>query len=230
MMRTLLILAVLLSADGPVFGQKDGTKVDFREPITYHVPDGMTTPASLRIEHPNQQGPYCGPNCLYIILRLKGVAANPSEVSSRVPTGPAGSSLANLKAASESFGLKAEVRKVVMDDLPRFRAPYIFHLTTPAEGGVRPTEARDYFVVVTSAQPDGAVAGVNPNSGHRAIWTPSYLSRNISGCVMIVGDPAAKLFSTSRLTLLVVFGGLTAYNIWLAVAAPPRSPSLPAPV
>ena len=40
-----------------------------------------TVPESLQLEQPWQTGPYCGPNCLYFLVKLQGRPVSHGEVA-----------------------------------------------------------------------------------------------------------------------------------------------------
>src|SRR5947209_378462 len=88
-----LAVVVLASAAGPSAAQPAAKQPwppkDFvPEPITpplsdkhvYDVPEGLTTPDHLRFDLPFQNGPYCGPNALFLLLRLYHVDVKYEDV------------------------------------------------------------------------------------------------------------------------------------------------------
>jgi ABC-type bacteriocin/lantibiotic exporter with double-glycine peptidase domain len=190
------------------------------EPITYIVPEGMTTPQHLRFELPSQLGPFCGPNSLYLLLRLKGIPVEYGQLVKRLEITPRGCSLAELQELGESYGLPCEVRKVTLKDLDLLVPPFILHINTPASSSQQATEGRDHFVVVTRREvgAEGTLSGVDPSSGAKTVWSPSYLSRNFSGYVLTPRDAPAK--SSAVLVLGVVFALLTVGNLLLAFWKP----------
>lgn len=184
------------------------------ESITYDVPEGLTTPEYLRFEQSSQLGPYCGPNSLYLLLKLKGILVNYEDLVKQIPVTPQGCSLAELRDVGESRGLTCEVRKLTLKELDLLQPPYILHINTPAEGAQQSTGARDHFVVVTRREPGGALVGVDPSSGNRSTWSKAYLSRNFSGYVLMSQQDPAKR-SAGNLALGALFIFLTICNLIL---------------
>src|SRR4051812_42661010 len=67
------------------FEQYKGDKNIVGKPITYEVPKGLTTPESLRFDRAFQQGNRCGPNGLYLMLRLRGIKVNYDDLLAKIP-------------------------------------------------------------------------------------------------------------------------------------------------
>jgi hypothetical protein len=191
------------------------------DPITYFVPEGLTTPDHLRFERASQSGPYCGPNCLYLLLRLKNFPVEYKELVSKLDIKPQGCSLAELQELAQVCGLPCEVRKVSLKELEQLEPPFILHLTTPAGASQDPSAGRDHFVVATRREPaGGSLVGVDPSSGNKTAWSEAYLSRNFSGYVLTPRVSPAK--RSDVIALGVLFGLLTAGNLVLALWKPKR--------
>jgi hypothetical protein len=210
----------LVSAQESVGGRPTATREANAPPIEYFVPLGLTTPEHLRFEHISQSGPYCGPNSLYILLKLLNTSVSYEELVHGINVGAMGCSLADLQNAAQAYGVPCEVRKVSAKELGLLMPPYVLHLSTPAESSLQSTGARDHFVVVTRRESSGGLVGIDPSSGNSMAWTPAYLSRNFSGYVMAPRDPPGASPLRGRLIAIVFFILLTLFNLKLARKSP----------
>lgn len=84
----------------------------------------------------------CGPNSLYMLLKLSGIDVKFSDVMTYYPKDPGGMSLLELKEAAARFGLTAEVRRCTNDDLRTIPLPVIAHVN------YGPTEQADHYIVI----------------------------------------------------------------------------------
>src|SRR2546423_815089 len=94
--------------------------------------------ASLRVANRS-----CGPNSLYLLLRLSGVEVGHDVIDRYYPGHPDGMSMLELKRACADFGLAADVRRCTKADLRELPFPVIAHVRYGS-----PEEA-DHYVVIT---------------------------------------------------------------------------------
>lgn len=71
----------------------------------------------------------CGPNALYLFLRVRGWRGELNEIYDRVPTGKKGCSLLELQRASESMGISTAAFRTDIDGLRAVRMPVITYHT-----------------------------------------------------------------------------------------------------
>lgn len=98
------------------------------------------TPASHDRSEYWQAGPYCGPNALYYLLRLKGVSVDHRALLADLNPGESGSSLLELCEAARRHGVAAtavQASAARLDDVP---TPFIAHLPNPT--------FKDHFALV----------------------------------------------------------------------------------
>jgi len=88
----------------------------------------------------------CGPNCLYMLLSLKGQSVSYRAVRDAVPVGPHGSTLEDLRRAAARFGVDAAVVRCGVEELTPF-LPAIVHVD-PMDGG------EGHFVLLLGAKGD----------------------------------------------------------------------------
>jgi ABC-type bacteriocin/lantibiotic exporter with double-glycine peptidase domain len=78
----------------------------------------------------------CGPNSLYLLLRLSGATLSYHDVAPYYPTHPNGMSMLELKRACADFGLTADLRHCTQADLRVIPLPVIAHVHDGPEGEV----------------------------------------------------------------------------------------------
>lgn len=115
-------LAILLTLGGPLLA--DGVQGS----------PSATVPESLRLEQPWQTGPYCGPNCLYFLLKLKGRPVSHAEVVGAFGELQVGASLWDLMRVGEHFAVPLTVVQADERSLARLPTPFVAHLGTAGEG------------------------------------------------------------------------------------------------
>jgi hypothetical protein len=85
----------------------------------------------------------CGPNSLYLLLRLSGVEVGDRDIARYYPRHPEGMSMLEMKRACADFGLAADIRRCTKDDLRALRYPVIAHVF------YGPQNEADHYVVIT---------------------------------------------------------------------------------
>jgi len=119
----------------------------------------------------------CGPNGLYLMLRLYGIPVT-GGVTRYAPSHPHGMSLLELRNAFADFGLPVEIREYTVDDLcKRFRSP-LLALTNYFLGGT------DHYVVIVAADSD-SVCYIDPTTARVRTKSPEELSRSWRGYVIV---------------------------------------------
>ncbi len=139
------------------------------------APEGLLERLGLRMEgwqRPNA----CGPNCLFVFLRLQGHRITHEEVLAGVATGDQGVSLASLKAYSVASGVPAEVVFTTPAALAEVPLPAIAHVG--ADGG------SGHFVLVSSVAGD-QVSVVDGGTGERKTIGRAAFERAWSGYLLV---------------------------------------------
>jgi ABC-type bacteriocin/lantibiotic exporter with double-glycine peptidase domain len=193
-------------AAGPALAQdlKIPTGPPPRGPIIYDVPEGVMTPPRLQLERSFQSGVRCGPNALFLLLRLCRVNVDYETVLKATPIGKNGASLEDLRKTAVEFGLTAQIRgDVSPDDLTRSRLPAIVHLK--ASGGPTNPERQDHFIVVADRTKVGDFQGVDTTNMTFAIYTVEALARNMSGYALFPQNSrVANVYRVALGVLLIV--------------------------
>ena len=197
--------------------------------IEYKVPDDLATPDALRFDRPFQQGPRCGPNGLFVLLRLCGVDATYEEVLRSVPLTEKGSDIDSLRKAAAQFGLDTEVRKLTPEELQTAPKPMLVHLTTPASGTGHRHEPTGHFTVVTYIDPMGKIQGIDTSNALYTSWNVDHYARGASGyCLVPVATTRSWLFSAQGVFLVANFVLLVVANLVLMAQVQKKEAHAPA--
>lgn len=179
--------------------------------IKYEVPENMTTPDAYRFDMPFQQGPRCGPNGLYVLLRLKGIPVKYDDVMKSMTLTDRGIDIDTLQKTARSFGLDAEVRKLTPEELEHSPKPILVHLNTPASAPGRSREPTGHFTVVTKVDSGGYVQGIDTSNALFTSWSVDHYARGASGYCLVPVESARSwlvrprgLFLTGTFVLLLV--------------------------
>lgn len=208
------------------------------KPVVIEVPEGLTTPERLRFDRPFQQGKRCGPNGVFVMLRLRGIKANYDEVVAKAPLTDRGSDLESLRRLALEYGLPTEVRRLTVEELATVTKPVLVHIETPAAGTGRDAEASGHFLVITKVMPDGEHRGIDTTNALFTSWTPQFFARNATGyCLVIAGESRAWLLSPRGLLPGTSFLLIVALNlvVWLraekraSAASHPQVAASPSP-
>lgn len=153
-------------------------------------PPGQKTSAPSLPEYlggapPWVSGPRCGPNSLFVLLMLNGMAADIDDVASRCRiSATTGCSIDDLQRVAGELGLATEVRFVAPSAMPELRRPFIAHLSP---GDERSTSG--HFLVVFDHRPSNGDFGViDGTSGIHSYRNAGILARSLSGYVLVLRD------------------------------------------
>jgi ABC-type bacteriocin/lantibiotic exporter with double-glycine peptidase domain len=158
---------------------------------SFNLPKGPDRlPAYLELDHVFQSGKLCGPNGLYLILRVAGKQVTYQQVLERFTVGPSGVSLADIQRVAEEFGLHGELRKNLSpSELLRTPMPAIVHLATSSPDSS--SAAKDHFLVLTRVKPrfthssEIEANGFDTTNLLRVVFTGASLSRSMSGYALL---------------------------------------------
>jgi hypothetical protein len=151
------------------------------------IPKGRAFPDHLMYGTSWQEPVLCGPNALYVLLRLCDFGVDRERVMKLVPITPTGSSLADLSRAATALGLSHEVRKVSPSELFRLPPPFLVHEDIRSND----PEVRDsgHFFVIVRFKDNGQIGIIDGVSGVYQFVEAARFDRSFSGYVMI---PRAK--------------------------------------
>jgi hypothetical protein len=174
------VLILELAAVGSVAATEDATA----------VPSSLGTSAPRLPEYlggaPSWvSGPRCGPNCLFVLLMINGLAADIDDVTSRCRiSSKTGCSIDDLQRAAGESGLATDVRFVAPSAMPDLRMPFIAHLSPGDE-----RSPSGHFLVVFDYRPSNGDLGViDGTSGIHSYRNAGILARSLSGYVLVPRD------------------------------------------
>lgn len=99
------------------------------------VSSDLQTHASERLIESWRDGKRCGPNSLYVLLRLAGRRVSYSQVQDVITLHENGVSIDELENASRELGLAlVSLRAGSIEDLECYHSPFIAHLSGNREG------------------------------------------------------------------------------------------------
>ncbi len=100
----------------------------------------------------------CGPNSLYMFVRMHGATVSYNEIEQNVKISESGVSILQLRDTARSVGVQADVRRYLrLHDLSRCRLPLIAHLHTE-------TTTSGHFVLIVSIA-ESAVSFIDGTTG-----------------------------------------------------------------
>src|SRR3989442_841611 len=92
-------------------------------------------PWSLRLDQPWQSGKTCGPNALYVLLKVHKKSIAYADLLERLAPPEEGNSLLELQSAAGASGLDTEVLKTTRKGLASVAKPFIAHLALEGNKG-----------------------------------------------------------------------------------------------
>jgi predicted double-glycine peptidase len=113
------------------------------------------SPAPLTEEDVLRKQMSCGPNSLYLLLKLWGRPVPYGELEKDLPVEERGISMLQLRDAAQRHGLRATVCRYTMDELQNRPLPLIAHFPEEVAG-----KAGGHYVVVVKVVPQGDERGV----------------------------------------------------------------------
>jgi hypothetical protein len=120
----------------------------------------------------------CGPNSLYMLLKLHNVPVDHGVIEKHIPSNREGMSLLELQEASNALGLRTQVRRCSIDELQRtFRSPVIAILNL--EGG-----PHHHYVVIVDITQD-TVTALDGTTGEKNTFPTRWLKRGWPGYVLM---------------------------------------------
>lgn len=140
----------------------------------------VDVPAERELTEIERMSVMCGPNSLYLMLRMSGRLIDDDVVSEYIPSRREGMSLVELRNACARFGLRTEVRCVVPQDLGA-NAPL------PMVARIRATSStlNDAHYVVVFEMDDETLTVVDATSGAIETYRRELLPNIWTGYVLV---------------------------------------------
>jgi predicted double-glycine peptidase len=129
-----------------------------------------------------QSAPYCGLNCLFVVLSLHGSVVDYKSLKKEVAVTNRGASLLDLKAVAAKYGYAAEVIRTTPADLRHLDLPIIALL-----GADMGPELNGHYVVVCG-EIDADVFVIDGTSGNLDQMSTTLFNRAFSGYVLAKRD------------------------------------------
>jgi Peptidase C39 family len=158
----------------------------------------------------------CGPNSLYMLLALHDVPVDYQIIEKYIPPHREGMSLAELREASNTLGLRTEVRRCSTDELcHRFQSPVIAYVR--AFNGGSQLNGTHYVVVIGIT--DDSITLLDGTTGKMGTFPRLWFNDFWLGYVLL---PVSDQFTSFRILLTVSLCGWLLLAFWaLKVATKP---------
>jgi hypothetical protein len=158
-----------------------------RKPTTYREREEMlgnrgiaadlsisNAPITISVDDLWQTGPYCGANCMYAWLTLKGLKVSYNEVKSKVKTAKQGANLLEMRNVGRSYGFEhLDVYDVPEERLRYVRRPFIALLKSSM-----PIDNLGHYVLVSKVDDHSVYAIDGTSAGYvtsdRAVFGQGY--------------------------------------------------------
>jgi len=181
-----------------------------KEPIVFISPPGLTTPEYLRFDLPMQSGNRCGPNGIFMLLRICGVDCSYQEIVDAISLEEKGANIAQLCEVTQKHGISCEVRKNLSpEDVANAPKPLILHLS--AERARKSSLPQDHFALITHMAENHDYIGIDTTNGTNARFHPQAIARSMTGNALIVTDLNSSLSGNGDWRL-------TSFGCWSIVA------------
>lgn len=151
----------------------------------------------------------CGVNALYVYLRLHAVATRLHSVGRVTLSSPNGSSMLDLKQASDRLGLASKVVHCSASELPSMATPFIARCLSPTK------RQTGHYVVVTGRLADGSFTYIDSITGFQNVQDRDAFQATWSGYALVATRGTAMdvaAMSCGALVasaLIVAFAGVT---------------------
>jgi ABC-type bacteriocin/lantibiotic exporter with double-glycine peptidase domain len=144
---------------------------------------------SLKFNAAWQQPNRCGPNALYVLLRLKGIAASYDEVLGHFRIDDRrGVSLADLSRVADNFKLRHRIIKVSDAEITKLTPPFIVHEIIRLQSQGAPEEEGHFFVLNkfdTNSKSELNFNIIDGVSGYYEQISAERVARSFSGYVLL---------------------------------------------
>lgn len=176
LVRSLPIIAALCTVAGPALKAA---------PTMLSAADGVSlrpVPERLRLEPPWTHGSKCGPNSLFVLLRLRGVDVSLEAVTSHFKAVDSrGCSLHDLQTSAADCGMQSDVSFISARDLSRVQPPFIAHLAHSD----RQPHGGHFLTVFEYRSSEDDFGIIDGTSGVHSYIAADSLHRSFSGYVLV---------------------------------------------
>ncbi|MDR1924087.1 MAG: hypothetical protein LBQ66_06905 [Planctomycetaceae bacterium] len=144
----------------------------------------------------------CGPNALYVLMKLEGCNVTLEQVKNLVPLDPVkGCSMESLIHASEKLGFPVEARFAKPSDISKIPRPFILHGITSQEKNI------GHFVVVVDFDKKKNIYALIDPIRETYGWNPeSSLLYGYSGYILIPCYPSIRKWNIISGLALIICG------------------------
>ena len=153
-----------------------------------------------------QTGPFCGANCLFVLLNLKDIKTSHAQVKGVVTTTNDGANLLEMKNAAKTLGLDCRVVEATPESLERIPLPFIALL-----GVKKDQRVRGHYVVVYDIA-DDQVFVVDGTTGNKDQYNKGFFNKSYSGYLL---HPATGKILNSSGQVGSVDGSFAVPMLWL---------------
>jgi ABC-type bacteriocin/lantibiotic exporter with double-glycine peptidase domain len=149
----------------------------------------------------------CGPNSLYLLLRINGIDLKYSDLEARLAMETHGANLHSMKQTAAVFGLSGRVRKCTLNSLKNANLPVIAHLAQ----GFRIGDLGRHYILILSATPSG-IEFIDGTTGARDEVSLGKFKSSWSGYILEVTPDSHLLTFSMMAQLCLVICALMAFK------------------
>ncbi len=158
------------------------------------------------IESSWRETKYCGPNALYLWMRMNGWNGTLADVRRRVPLGDNGCSMMDLWKGVEAFGVEARVIKTDIVGLSQSQLPVIVHIDSLVQG-------KGHFMLLASVgrnrvTEEDVVQLIDPISASVKEYTIGNFERSWTGYTLVAGRADIRGYAQLTLAITGVVGAM----------------------
>lgn len=153
----------------------------------------------------------CGPNALYILMKIEGYSVTLEEVKALIPLDPVqGCSMEMMIHAAAQLGFDLESRFVRPGDMHKLQRPFILHGYTNHE------KNQGHFAVIIDYKRKNRSFGVINPIGETFTWNPeSSVRYDCSGYVLVPKYTTSQKWNTIAGTSLIICSLVCLYIVYV---------------
>ena len=157
-----------------------------------------------------QEGPYCGVNSLYCLLRLEGVEVSHDDVMRALSPSEKGNSFEELRLAAKEYGLDTNVIRTDPDAIHEIELPFIAHMKT--RGGM------EHYILIYGFG-DLSVYGIDGTDVKALDIHDNVFYRGWTGNLLVptAGLGPSRAVRVLWIVLYTEFAVLVVLGVWLVV-------------
>lgn len=139
---------------------------------------GAAAPAAAPV--PWRRGQCCGLNCLYVLLRMHGVAVTYPDLADETEVGEQGSTMAELSRVAHAHGIDLTPMRATFESIDEWPLPAVVHLQRQ--------DLDRHYVLLLRKQGDQFVF-LDCTSGALSFWQEAEFRDKWSGYVLLHNPP-----------------------------------------